>query len=149
MYWMRVSWPSSFSATLAYVGQKFCGDTVFRSSYPDLMQPALLTGYQSGKTSWDEQHFMSSECIIKDLKSRRYIVDKGQIFDWTALESAATHKSAAIIYSAFGASYADRAARAEGLYQDEMNARLIPLDKNADGKLSGEETVQKEQWMTR
>ena len=148
-YWMRISWPNSFTATLGFLGQKFSDDVLLASLYPDLMQSAILAGYKTGKTTWNDQHFMAAEAIVKDLRRRNIILKRGQIFDWTVFEDAACHKVAEIVYSAFGVPYKDHVIAAKQRYETEMNTRVYVVDVNGDGQLEEAEKVNKSGWMTR
>jgi hypothetical protein len=148
-YWMRMSWASHFDAHLYYFGQKFSDDTVLASMYPDLLQPAILTGFKTGKTNWDEQHFMAAEAIVKEVRKRNFALDRGQLMDWTIFEDAACHKVAEIVYQAFGAPYQDHVAKANKRYNDEMNTRFMVVDVNANGHVEQDEITRKSGYLTR
>lgn len=148
-YWCRISWPNSFSAVFAYLGQKFSNDLSLAGSYPDLvLNSQLLTGFKAGKTNWDEQHFMAADKILKDLKKRKFVKDEKQVFDWQALEDASCHKVADIVYAAFGTPYRDHMNLARKAYEDEMG-RVMNLDSNMNGKLDDLEIADSVGWMTR
>ena len=148
-YWLRISWPNNFVATLGFIGQKFSNDLSFASTYPDLMQSAILTGFKAGKTNWNEQHFMAAEFIVKDLRRRNIILKRGQIMDWTVFEEASNHKVAELVYQAFGAAYKDQAIEARKKYEIEMSTRTYVIDLNMDGHISEDEAQNKSGWMTR
>lgn len=148
-YWLRLSWPNSFTAGIGYIGQKFSDDTLMASMYPDLMQAPILSGYKTGKTSWDEQHFMAAEAIIKDLRKRNIAIDKGQIMDWSVFEDAAAHKVAEIVYQAFGAPYREHVAEAKKRYQEELSSRVYAIDVNQNGHVEVDEITRKSGFMTR
>ena len=148
-YWLRLSWPNNFAATMGFLGQKFSGDLSFASTYPDLMQSAILTGFKAGKTNWNEQHFMAAEFIVKDLRRRNIILKRGQIMDWTVFEEASNHKVAEIVYQAFGAPYKDQAMEARKRYEIEMNTRTYVIDLTMDGHITDDEAQNKSGWMTR
>ena len=148
-YWLRISWPSSYTATFSYIGQKFSDDLALAAYYPDLLvNTQLLTGFKSGKTNWDEQHFMAAEKIVKDLRKRNMIKDKNQVFDWQTFEEASCHKVAEIAYSAFGTPYRESMNLANKAYNEEI-ARALNLDTNMNGKLEVEELRDTQGWMTR
>lgn len=148
-YWLRIGWPSPFTAGVAYIGQKFSDDTVLSSIYPDLMQPQILSGFKAAKTNWNEQHFMASEAIIKDLRKRNFAVDRGQIMDWSVFEDAACHKVAEIVYQAFGTPYREHVAEAKRRYQEEMASRIYAIDVNQNGHVEVGEITRKSGFMTR
>ena len=148
-YWLRLSWPNNFAATMGFLGQKFSGDLSFASTYPDLMQSAILTGFKAGKTNWNEQHFMAAEAIIKDLRRRNIILKRGQVMDWTVFEDAACHKVAEIVYQAFGAPYKEHVIAAKQRYETEMNTRVFVVDITLDGHLDEKEKINTSGWMVR
>jgi hypothetical protein len=148
-YWLRLSWGNSFTAGVGYIGQKFSDDTIMAAMYPDLMQPTILSGYKTGKTSWDEQHFMAAEAIIKDLRKRNIAIDRGQIMDWSVFEDAAAHKVAEIVYQAFGAPYKEHVAEAKRRYQNEFSSRVFAIDTNQNGHVEVDEITRKSGFMTR
>lgn len=148
-YWLRLSWPNAFTATIAYLGQKFSSDTILQSMYPDLLQPAILAGYKTGKTNWEEQHFMAAEAIVRDLRRRNIIKDKGQILDWTLFEEASAHKVAEIAYRAFGTSYVDHVNMAVKRYEAEMAQKTLVIDENMNGHVESSEVTNTTGWMSR
>jgi hypothetical protein len=148
-YWLRIGWRSSFTAGVSYIGQKFSDDTVLSSIYPDLMQPQILSGFKAGKTNWNEQHFMASEAIVKDIRRRNFAIDRGQIMDWSVFEDAACHKVAEIVYQAFGTPYREHVAEAKRRYQEEMASRMYAIDMNKNGHVEVAEITRKSGFMTR
>jgi hypothetical protein len=148
-YWLRLSWGLGFTAGLAYIGQKFSTDSIMSATYPDLMQSAILNGFKVGKTNWDEQHFMASEAVVKEIKKRNIALDRGQILDWTVFEDAAAHKVAEIVYHAFGAPYRDHVIMAQKRYLEELNSRFYAIDSNQNGHVETAEIYNKSGWMTR
>lgn len=136
-YWARISWSANFSAgtTLNYVGQKFSDDDVLYSFYPDLNNTDIKTGFEAGKTTWDEQHYMAAEHIVRDLQKRGVIKSRGQILDWSLMQAAACHKVAEMVYRSFGQPYAEQMALARKDYEAALDARFLNIDKNANGSL--------------
>lgn len=150
-YWVRISWDVNFSigTTLKYVGQKFSTDDILFSFYPDLAIAELLTGFQTGKTSWDEQHFMAAEHIIRDLKKSGVIKSRSQLLDWTLLQDASCHKVAEIVYQAFGKPYSEQLVRARAQYLEAINIKHFSADLNANGRLDAPEITQSSWYGTR
>jgi len=148
-YWLRIGWPSDFTAGIAYIGQKFSNDTALSSIYPDLMQPQILSGFKAGKTHWKEQHFMASEAIVKDIRKRNFAVDRGQIMDWSVFENAACHKVAEIVYQALGTPYREHVAEAKRRFNEEMASRMYTIDVNKNGHVEVDEITRKSGFMTR
>lgn len=148
-YWMRISWGSNFTAGVAFIGQKFSSDTILQSMYPDLLQSTLLDGFKSGKTDWNEQHFMAAEAIIRDLRKRSFIKNRGQILDWSVFEEASAHKVAEIAYGAFGTAYKDHVEISRKRYEAEMSSRLLVIDETMDGHVDYQETIASQGWINR
>lgn len=148
-FWLRLSWDSGFSASIKYLGQKFSDDTTFKSYYPDLMQSEILDAYESGKTTWNEQHYMAAEAILADLEDRNIIKKSGQVFDWSKFELASCHKVASIVYTAMGKAYAKAKNAADVAYNKELGLKLKNIDTNEDGRLTPDENVESQGWMTR
>lgn len=148
-YWLRLSWSGNFSCGLAYIGQKFSDDVILASMYPDLLQTQILNGFKTGKTNWDEQHFMASEAIIKEMRKRNFIVDQGQLMDWSRFEDASCHKVAEIVYQAFGAPYVEHANTARKRFNEELNSRCFVIDSTVDGHIQPLEIIDKQGWLTR
>ncbi len=136
-YWLRISWSGSFSVgtTLKFIGQKFATDDILYSFYPDLSLSDIKTGFETGKTGWDEQHYMAAEHIIRDLKKRGIIKSKSQIMDWQLLQDAACHKVAEIVYQAFGSPYSGQLTMARAAYNEALDLKYFNTDMNADGRL--------------
>lgn len=136
-YWLRISFSATFSVgtTLKYIGQKFSNDTILPSYYPDLMQAEVLSGFATGKTTWDEQHYMAAEAIVADLKARNIIFERGQLLDWSIFTPAACHKVAEIAYTAFGSPYLEQLKLARANYKDALNIKFFKADKNLNGSL--------------
>jgi len=150
-YWLRVSWSANLSVTteIKYVGQRYSSDTVLYSFYPDLRAPALMSAFETGKTNWNEQHYMAAEHIERDLKKRGIIKDRAQIMDWHMLQDASCHKVAEIVYTSFGEPYADQLARARKDYNEAVNLKHYNLDVSGNGSLEPIERKFSTDFMTR
>lgn len=151
MYWARLSWSNSLKANTAlhYIGQKFSNDDVLASYYPDLTLSNLKEQFETGKTTWDEQHYMASELIIMDLKKRGVIVSRGQILDYSDFEQAACHKLAEIVYTAFGPSYFEQRAEAAKYYEKTLPIPFAKVDRTGDARLDPVERIISTRFMTR
>ncbi len=137
MYWARFSWSAALTAStsIKYIGQKFANDDILQSFYPDLGLSNIKTAFESGKTTWDEQHYMAAEHIIRDLKKRNIIKSRSQLLDHSLFVDASCHKVASIIYQAFGTPYFEQLQMADKKYSESINLRFFNLDVNADGSL--------------
>jgi hypothetical protein len=142
-YWLRISWSVTMTAStqIAYIGQKFSDDAVLQSFYPDLLLPNVLASFETGKTDWDEQHYMAAEHIIRDLKKRNVIKARGQLLDHCLLTDASAYKVAEIVYSAMGTAYADHKIDAGKKYIEALDLKYFNVDHNASGRLEPVERV--------
>lgn len=138
MYWMRLKWSANLSAgtTIKYIGQKFSTDEELYSFYPDLNNSQMKTSFATGKTTWDEQHYMAAEHILRDLKRKNVIVTSGQIVDYRGLLDASCHKVAEIIYSAMGKAYVDQLTRARKLYTEALDKNYYLIDRDGDSRIT-------------
>lgn len=136
-YWVRLSWSADFNplTSISYVGQRFSNDEVLYSFYPDLSQQDILLSFESGKTTWDEQHYMAAEHIVMDLKKRNIVRSKSQLMDWSIFQAAACHRIAEMVYMAFGSPYFDQMKEARKSYNEAMNIKFYQADLNASGSL--------------
>lgn len=138
MYWAEISFSADLTATtdLKFVGHRYSSDEELYAYYPDLSQTTLLTQYQTGKTDWSEQAIMAADNIHMHLKAKNLIVSDAQILSPDVLKIASIHKTAEIIYSAFGSSYKDNKAAAALEFDKSINMKQFKLDSNGDGRLS-------------
>lgn len=151
LYWMRFSWSANLKSTteLHSIGHKFASDTDLAAEYPDLIRSSVMTAFESGKTNWDSQHFLAAEYIIGDLKRQNVIISKNQILEWEKLKSAAVHRVAAIIYTAFGKAKEEEMKQAFISYKKTLDVKQFSIDKNADALEQVNERFEQTGWMTR
>ena len=131
MYWAEITFSADFSATtdLKFIGHKYSTDAELFAYYPDLSQSTLLTQYQSGKADWSEQAIMAADNIHMHLKARNLIKSDSQIVMPDVLKLASIHKTAEIIYSAFGSGYRDQKAAAAEEFKKAININQFNIDK--------------------
>lgn len=143
MYWVRFSWSASLNASTAlqYVGFRFCDDDYLFKRYPDLSKSNILTSFASGKTDWQDQHFLSAERILADLRSSRVMWSPNQILDYEIFEEAAAHKCAEIVYFALGRKYDERRNVTRKRYNEALNLKRFNLDQNRNANLSDAESA--------
>lgn len=137
-YWIRLSWSATLldETELNYIGHKFSSDDVLASYYPDLMNNSVRGLFDSLATTWDEQHFMAAEAIIRDLKAAGSIKSGSQILDYEMFELAAVHKVAEIVYKGLGKAYDEERKSSRDQYVKAMGNKFMNLDYDADGNLS-------------
>lgn len=156
MFWLRMSWDQNLrnTMTLNYIGQKFSTDAILYSYFPDLALQVTKDSFDpnntSGtKTTWDEQHYMAAEHIVKDLIKRQIIISRSQILDPYLFKDASCYKVAGIVYRGLGRAYADQMADAADRYEKEMNIKFYNIDRNADAQLNPAERITASGYLTR
>ena len=151
MFWVRISWDTTMTVgtTIKYIGQKFASDSILYSFYPDLNNSTILSSFASGKTTWDEQHYMAAEHIIRDLRKRDIIMARSQILDTSLLVDAACHKVAEIVYTAMGQPYFDQLTQAKKDYSNAINMKFFNTDLNGNAELELQERRQSTAFATR
>lgn len=151
LYWAKITFSADLKATteITYVGQRFSSDYDLYLYYPELKQSNLLAQYETGKTSWDDQHIGASENIIMDLKARNIIQGASQILKPELLRLAAIHKTAEIIFSAFGKAYEDDKLSARKAYSDLMLRNFFEVDVNKNGRIDRSDEKSSIGWLKR
>lgn len=142
LYWARVKFSANLTDTLSfnYIGHKFNDDEELYSEYPEFSQSTMKTAYESGKTDWNEQELVAAEYIIQDLRSNNLITSQNQILDWRIFAKASVHKTAEIIFRAFGDDYKDNMLEANKAYKQHINLKQFNIDQNRDATLTEVET---------
>lgn len=138
MYWAELSFSGDLTGTTAIrlIGQKFSDDADLFGYYPDLSQTGLLSQFATGKTSWNDQCIMATEASIAYLKAKNIIKIDSQVMKPDQLKVAAIHKTAEIIYSAFGAAYKDDKVEARKEFEKAIDMKFMNMDEDQDGRLS-------------
>jgi len=150
-FWARISFSADLTAEteLNYIGQKFSSDDILFSYYPDLSRTKTLLAFETGKTSWNEQHYMAAEYITSDLKRRDIIESRSQLMEWQLFEAPSCHRVAQIVYTAFGRPYFDQLQEAIKNYKDTMNIKKFGVDLTRDGTLQEIERYRTTSFVTR
>lgn len=144
LYWARLKFSAALitDLTMIYMGHKFSNDSDLGGNYPDLIRTNVMTNFKSGKTSWEDQHILAAEEIIRDLRKNETIFNGNQIFGYEEFNDAAVHKVAQIAYRAFGKDYEDRREQATEDYADALDKVVkTAIDRDADGRLDPEEKL--------
>jgi hypothetical protein len=132
-YWMRISFDDPAAFELKYIGQKFSSDVDLFEEYPNLRQTAILSGWATGKTDWDDQHLLAATYISKEMVQRGLIFTNNQILDISTLRNPAVHKTASIIYSGLGAkNYEAEIKLAAQNFETAMTQKIFQVDLNAN-----------------
>lgn len=152
LFWAKFTFSADLKATTAlkFVGHKFCSDEDLFAEYPDLSNTNILTAFSSGKTTWADQEFLASKYIIEELRNMGIIWSKNQILDWGLFKPACVHKTAEIVYSAFGDDYKDDRANAGIKYKQSLSKKNFETDRNENADLEVEEkSLTRTNWLTR
>ena len=142
LFWARLSFSANLTSTLEfkYIGYKFSKDEELEAEYPELSLSGMKTAFKAGKTDWNEQSLVAAEYIIHDLRQRNVINSMNQILDWRVFSKASVHKTAEIIFRAFGDDYKDNMIEANKQYKLAMDLKQFNIDQNRDATLSEPET---------
>lgn len=143
LYWLKISFSANLSSIgLDWVGQKFSDDDTLGSEFPDLVRSAVMTAWEAGKTTWEEQHVITADIMAKDMMSKGLILEKGQILDRFDLDKPAVQKVAEIIYGGLGADYVDQKLACRKEYDTRLNTSLPKVDINMNGRVDTNERTQ-------
>lgn len=139
MYWVRLSYSASLNAStsLEYIGHKFSKDAQLYDVYPEFNDSNVLTSFETGKTDWEEQHYLAADYIIRDLKQDNAIVTADQLLDWQIFREASIHACAMIIY--WGLSQFEKHDKAKSKYEVFRKNGFLNIDLNRDSRLNVEE----------
>jgi hypothetical protein len=139
-YWARLSVSADTSATvLKYIYFKFSEDADLVIQYPEFNNSSLKTAFAAGKSDWKDQAVAASEYILRDLRAMNVMVSPNQILDWQLFKMASIHKTAELIYTAFGDDYTDDKTEARKAYQQALQLKFFNLDSNKDATLDPKE----------
>lgn len=137
LYWMRLSFSADFTLTSAikYIGWKFCSDLDIKAQYPDLVRQDVYDQFEVGKANWTEQIIACSETIVRDLQTRGQIQSGSQILEWDLFTESCVHRTAELIFTAFGKDYVTNRDQARKYYEDSMKLALMNIDVNGNARL--------------
>jgi hypothetical protein len=150
-YWIRISFSNDLTADsiMSWIGQKFSNDNDLGSEYPDLNRSTVLTAFEAGKTTWEEQHVRAAEIIVNTLISQKIIYAKGQILERSSFMLPSVSKVAELIFNSFGDDYADQKKDARNEFEKRMNKSIYDVDSNLDGELTEKEMAARQGFMVR
>lgn len=136
MYWVRLSWSATLNAStsLSYIGHKFSKDSDLYDLYPEFNDSNVLTSFESGKTDWEEQHYIAADYLIRDLKQDNAIVTADQLLDWQIFKEASIHACAMTIY--WGLSQFEKHDKAKSKYEVARKNGFLNVDLNRDSRLN-------------
>lgn len=144
LYWARFTFSADFNASTAlkYIGQKFVTDEELAAFYPELGLSDAKTQWESGKSDWHEQAVLASESVVRDLKFKGVVWQRNQILDIDLFKSAAAHKLAQIIFTAWGNNYERDRDEARRRYEEDLQKIThYKVDKDKDALLDRHEMI--------
>lgn len=149
MYWVRLNFTATLTGTTAikYVGHKFSEDVDLEAYYPDLNIQATKTGFKTGKTDWDDQHFAAAEEIIMKLRKKKKFFTPNLILEPENFNLSAVHKVAYNIFGSFGDDYKDNRLAADADFLKAFNGIDFDFDKDGDGRLDLHEKPTSTGWI--
>lgn len=150
-YWIRISFNNDLTdaCSLSWLGQKFSSDEDLGSEYPELVTSNVLTSFEAGKTSWEEQHVKAAELIVRDLIKQKIIFAKGQILERESFMLPSVSKVAEIIFNSFGDDYQDQKLAARNEYKSRLDKSIYDVDYNLDGELEPGEMSARQGFLSR
>ena len=150
LYWVKITASALLSAvTLDWVGQKFSTDDDLYGEFPLFSRTAMKTAFESGKTSWEEQHVSAAKLIVQDLIKKGVINESGQILKREEFSLSAIQKVAELIFNGFGDDYEDDRLKAKAEYKGRLDKRLYKVDKDGDADLSNRENKKRSGFLHR
>jgi len=141
-YWIQITVSADLTAStdLAWVGNLFNkNDNDIEGRYPELANSTTKTNFESGKTDWEEQRVEAAKEIIQELKRRNIIKGSGQILERDDFRLASIHKTAEIIYNAFGSARDEERGKAIKAFSIAIDGFIASIDNDRDGRSDSEE----------
>lgn len=150
-YWLRVTVSTTLknNVELQWIGNKFSDDYDLYSEFPIFNDATFLTGFESGKTTWEEQHVKAAELIIQDMKRGNIILGEGQILERDILTPASVLKVAEIIFNAFGTDYVQQRQQARDEYLRRIDLSKYGVDTNNNGIVDAVDVRYSQGWLSR
>lgn len=137
LFWAKMTFSGDFKATtaIAYIGHKFCNDEDLYNLYPEFNTNEAKARFKSGLTTFDQIHFEAAKEVIRDLKDIQVISSGNQILEWEVLRIPAIHKSAEMIFNAWGNDWKEEQDRARQYYKQTRRLDIFNVDLNSNGML--------------
>ncbi len=150
-YWTKLTVSQNLTAAieLEYIGHKFSDDEDLFSEYPIFNDNSFLSGFEAGKTNWEEQAIKASDLIIQDLIKKNVIIGAEQILNRNVLLPASVCKVAEIIYNAFGRDYVEQRLLAKDEYSKRLDLSRYVVDQNNNGIIEPVDVQFKQGWLSR
>lgn len=142
-YWCRFKWSADLDVgtDLFFVGQRFSSDEDLETLYPSLNTSDQKEAFQTGKTTWNEQHIEAAKLIMDDLIDKGTTWHEGQIIDIERFRVAAVHRVAMIAFREYGDDYRDNLIIAANDYREAFERAVYNVDKNRNARLDRNEQL--------
>lgn len=150
-FWIRISVNANLTSAieLEYIGNLFSDDSDLYAEFPIFNSSEFLECFETGKTTWEEQHVKAADLIIQDMIRRNIIISPEQILDRNILMPASVQKVAEIIFNAFGKDYVDQLERARNEFRLRMDLSKFVIDDNSNGIKDAKEMGVNQGWLSR
>jgi hypothetical protein len=150
-YWIKITVSSNLTSgiELSWIGNKFSDDDDLFSEYPIFNDATFLTGFETGKLDWEEQHVKAAELIVQDLKRKNVILGKEQILERDILMPASVAKVAEVIFNAFGNDYSEQRQHAKEEYLRRVDLSKYVVDTNNNGITDAVDVRYSQGWLSR
>lgn len=153
LYWIRIQFSGDLNPLTAikYIGHKFSSDDDLQVVYPILLNSQVIGQFETGKTTWDDQHFYAADEIIKELKRKNISYGGNQILDWSQFRDASVHKVATMAFRSFGKDFQEELKDADGQFVKAMNTvvKSVIVDSNLNAIVDGNELRTRQGYMKR
>jgi hypothetical protein len=151
LYWLRVSFNDTLTASvvLSWIGNVFSDDYDLYAEFPIFNNANMKSVFETGKTSWEEQHVKAGSVLVKDLIAKNVIKGSGNILKKEDFVLASVSKCAQIIFIAMGDDYTDDALAAKSEYKERLDNGQYAVDTNDDAILDVKEKFNRVGFMTR
>lgn len=151
MYWLKITFNQNLTAStiISWIGQKFSDDDDLGAEYPLLTRSSMKAAFETGKTSWEEQHVRAAELLIKDLIESNVIDNRNQILVREKFKLAAVSKCAELAFAGFGDDYNDDKVNARNEYNSRRKMRIYLVDLDGDANLEPFEVRNRQGFLSR
>lgn len=163
LYWIKITFnadfvgpqvPESDPATyqdvkLQWLGYMFSNDYDIAGESPDFVRPNVMKAFESGKTSWEEQHSIAAKLLVADMVSKNIVDDGAQILNRGDYTLAATSKVCELICAGLGDDYVDDKKAYRDEYKTRLSLRIHKVDKNKNGSEEVVERYNTTGWFSR
>lgn len=142
-YWIKINFSADLTANMIvdWAGALFSNDNDLGTEHPNLLRSNVLTRFEAGKTTWEEQHVLAAKKIIDYFKSKNVICDGGQLLQRRDMTDASVAKVAEIAYNGLGESKADEKEDAQKEFHIRVNRAMPKVDHNLNARTDVNETV--------